>query len=135
MLVDLALPFDIDQEIISAFNVDYINMHSIQQTVDENIALRKMEIGACEAIIGEALSEYHVMVVQREIERAMSTIPTAVKEIRSSAMNHVFSAEIAALDEQSRETLDRVLEFMEKKFISVPMKMAREVMTDAISTR
>jgi len=32
------------------------------------------------------------------------------------------------LDENSREVLQKIMDYMEKKYISIPMKMAREVL-------
>jgi glutamyl-tRNA reductase len=34
------------------------------------------------------------------------------------------------LDENAKEVLDKILDYMEKKYISVPMKMAKAVMME-----
>jgi glutamyl-tRNA reductase len=34
------------------------------------------------------------------------------------------------MDPQAKEVLDKVIAYMEKKYISVPMKMAREILTE-----
>jgi glutamyl-tRNA reductase len=34
------------------------------------------------------------------------------------------------LDEEAKATLDRILDYMEKKYISVPMKMAKAVLLE-----
>ena len=44
------------------------------------------------------------------------------------AMNEVFSKELSQLDESSKEVLERILDYMEKKYISVPMVVAKEVL-------
>lgn len=134
LLVDLALPYDVDQDILLECNVDYVNMHSIQKTVENNLGLRRQEIGACEAIIAEAMADYLVVVEQRRIEVAMSQIPQQIRDIKTTAVEQVFSKEIEKLDDDARETLTNVLAYMEKKYISVPMKMAREVITEAITS-
>jgi len=53
-----------------------------------------------------------------------------VKEIRETALNSVFAKEIDQMDPQAKEVLDKVIAYMEKKYISVPMKMAREILTE-----
>jgi glutamyl-tRNA reductase len=58
----------------------------------------------------------------------MREIPQKVKEIREKALSSVYAKEIETLDDQSKEVLEKIISYMEKKYISVPMKMAREVM-------
>ncbi|MBL7891860.1 MAG: glutamyl-tRNA reductase, partial [Bacteroidia bacterium] len=52
--------------------------------------------------------------------------------IHNTALNHVFAKEIESLDEQSKELLNKVLSYVEKKYISVPMKMAKDILTEEI---
>ena len=67
------------------------------------------------------------MVKARKLEIAMSEDPKKVKEIRETA-KEVFAKELLEMDDSSKEVLDKILSYVEKKYISVPMKMAREIM-------
>jgi glutamyl-tRNA reductase len=58
----------------------------------------------------------------------MRAVPEKVKEIRAAALNEVFKNELDSLDENSREVLDKIVNFMEKKYISGPMLMAKEIL-------
>jgi glutamyl-tRNA reductase len=60
----------------------------------------------------------------------MKDVPKIVREIREHATTNVFARELNQLDEQSREIVDKMLIYLEKKYISVPMKMAREILLD-----
>jgi glutamyl-tRNA reductase len=51
-----------------------------------------------------------------------------VKDIKATAINDVFKTEIENMDEQSREVLEKVIGYMEKKYISGPMKLAKEIL-------
>jgi glutamyl-tRNA reductase len=53
-----------------------------------------------------------------------------VKEIREHATNHVFVRELEGMDDASRQVLEKMLTYFEKKYISVPMKMAKEILLD-----
>ena len=64
----------------------------------------------------------------RQVEVAMRPVPVMVKEIRATAFNEIFKQEIDEMDENSRETLEKVVAYLEKKYMSVPMKMAREIL-------
>jgi glutamyl-tRNA reductase len=67
---------------------------------------------------------------ERVVERAMKDIPQKVKEIRDHATNHVFARELEEMDDASRQVLEKMLTYFEKKYISVPMKMAKEILLD-----
>ena len=58
----------------------------------------------------------------------MRKVPQEVKEIRKRAIEVVYAKEIAKLDATSRETLEKVLSFVEKKYMSAPMRMAKEIL-------
>jgi len=65
---------------------------------------------------------------QRRIELAMRQVPEKIKEIRNTALNSVFAEEVQGMDQQSREVLEKVINYMEKKYISVPMIMAKDIL-------
>ena len=65
---------------------------------------------------------------ERKVEISMREIPKVVKEIRERAITQVFNKKLDELDPKSREVLEQMMEYMEKKYISVPMKMAKEIM-------
>ena len=66
----------------------------------------------------------------RQVERAMQEIPKMVRDIRSHATETVFARELNQLDEQSRALLEDVINYMEKKYISMPIKLAKEILLE-----
>ena len=46
-------------------------------------------------------------------------------------MNEVFRKEIESLDDDSKEVLDKIIGYMEKKYMSMPMKLAKEIMLNS----
>ncbi len=133
-VIDLALPADVDHRVIEQANVTYLGMPQLQKEAAENIEVRKQEIDRCQSILDESLSEFRTMVRQREIEVAMRDIPDAIRAIRETAMGEVFARELDEMDENSRELLMKIVGYMEKKYISVPMKLARKVMLENVRT-
>ncbi|NJO87460.1 MAG: hypothetical protein HC821_05745 [Lewinella sp.] len=69
----------------------------------------------------ELLTNYR----QRLLERALQEVPIAIRAVKDKAISQVFAKELAVLDPQARELMERVLTYMEKKCISIPMKAAR----------
>ena len=129
-IVDLAMPGNVHPSIKNKKDVGFFDMNSIQKITSENIAFREQALEQCEPIILSGLLEHKHMVQERKIELAMQNIPTTIKEIRDTAVGSVFHKELASLDEEAKATLDRILDYMEKKYISVPMKMAKAVLLE-----
>ena len=129
VVIDLAVPNDLDAGILKNWDVNVIAVNNLNDVANENLKEREKSIAACRSIIDHALVAFRGMYRQRQVEIAMKTVPAKVKEIRDTAMNTVFAEEISQLDPQSKEVLDKVIAYMEKKYISVPMKMAKEIMT------
>ncbi len=135
VVIDLAVPNDLDAEILKNHDVNLIAVSNLQEIADKNLKEREKELAACEKIIDENIDLFRKEIKERKIELAMSDVPRKVKEIRETAVNEVFAKEIGKLDVSSKETLDKVIAYLEKKYISVPMKMAKEILITEVSSR
>jgi glutamyl-tRNA reductase len=62
------------------------------------------------------------------VEIAMREVPERIKEIKDNALNKIFLSEIESMDDNSRELLGRVISYIEKKYISVPMVIAKDIL-------
>ena len=127
-IVDLAIPNDTDPEVLEQFPVNFIEVHSLNEVARKNLQERYQELTQAEAIIADNIAEFVTMLKQRRIELAMRQVPEKIKEIRNTAINSVFAEEVQGMDEQSREILEKVINYMEKKYISVPMIMAKDIL-------
>lgn len=127
-IVDLAVPNDTDPEVLVNFPVNFIEVHSLNEIAKKNMQERYQELIHAEKIIEQNISEFLPQLKQRRIEVAMREVPEKIKEIRHTALTSVFADEVNAMDAQSREVLEKVLCYMEKKYISVPMVMAKEIL-------
>ena len=74
------------------------------------------------------MEEFNYVVKEREVELKMREVPVRIREIKENIFNEVFAREINQLDEETKFLFEKVLSYMEKKCISVPMKLAREIM-------
>lgn len=128
VVIDLALPADVDKSVIASNNIHYIDINSLKEQAEKNIKLRQGEINKCEAIIKNKMKEFEALHDERRVELAFGEIPKQVKAIKDLALNEVFSKEISALDDKSKEVLDKVLSYVEKKYNAVAMKTAKDVL-------
>jgi glutamyl-tRNA reductase len=128
VVIDIAIPHDLDAEIVQNHKVTHISVDVLQKISDENLKERSGEISHVEQILGEAIAEFQQIHRARTVEIAMRAVPNMVKEIRSTAVNEVFKNELLSLDESSRDVLEKIIGYMEKKYMSMPMKLAKEIM-------
>ncbi|MCG8576789.1 MAG: glutamyl-tRNA reductase [Flavobacteriales bacterium] len=125
-VVDLSIPNDFDPSLTTEYDVDHISVEFLKGISDANLQERRKELIKVRQIIYESIEEFKEIFKMRQMEIKMRSIPQKVKEIRTTAMEEVFSKDIAALDDNSKETLEKILNYMEKKYVSVPMIMAKE---------
>ncbi len=127
-IVDLGLPFNVDKEVLALDNVQSVSTASIEAVAKENLEGRKSEMSAADAIIKNAIEEYYRDIQGRKIEIAMSVVPQQVHKLREQALMSVFSKEIEAMSPDSKEVLEKVVDYLEKKYISIPMQLAKEIL-------
>jgi len=128
VVVDLAIPSDLEHEVIRKNNIHYIGIESLKEEARKNLEHRQKELEVCKLLINEKIKEFALLLRERKVELSMREIPQVVKGIRERAVTQVFNKELEKLSPQARQVLEKMMEYMEKKYISVPMKMAKEIM-------
>lgn len=128
IVIDLAIPTDLDPMVLQFFRIKYIGVEELKGIAADNLKIRAAELEVCRAIISRNIREFAHIFKERQVELAMRAVPGQVKEIKDMAINTVFAKEMEGLDPESREVLEKVVAYMEKKYISMPMKMAKEIM-------
>ena len=128
VVIDIALPQDLDPKVQEHHNVSHISVEVLQKISNQNLKERSKEIQHVEEIIAEAIFDFKYLHKVRTVEIAMREVPQKVKEIREVAVNEIFKSELDLLDDNSREVLDKIIGYMEKKYMSVPMLMAKEIL-------
>lgn len=129
-IIDLALPGDVDPDVISTFEVSYTGMTQLKAIAEANISARNESLGEALQIIDACCSEFDLVYRERQIELAMRGIPEEIRKIKETALGVVFSEELNKLDAEAKATLEKIIGYIEKKVVSVPMKMAKDVLLD-----
>jgi len=130
VVIDLAVPADVDPSIYQQFLVTPILIESLREIAEENLELRRNELNQCHTILLEQVEAFGHTYRHRQVERAMQDIPKMVREIRSHATENVFARELNQLDGHSRAILEDVINYLEKKYISGPIKLAKEILLE-----
>ncbi|HMW13829.1 MAG: glutamyl-tRNA reductase [Chitinophagales bacterium] len=125
-IVDLAVPQDVEEEIIALKNVDYIDVASLENKAKENMNFRKSELYKAEAMLEEFILNFRELHKERRLELALSDIPLQVKDIKDRAFNETFRKDIESLDVHSKEILEKVMQYVEEKYIALPFKASKK---------
>ncbi len=132
VIIDLAVPADVEESVIKNNSVEYVSVPELQKIADKNMLYRKNELTQSDKIIQEHLSDFEKLYKERMVVNIMSDVPNKVKAVKEKALNLVFSKDIQDLDAHSKEVLDKVIDYMEKKYVSIPMVIAKEKLVDNI---
>lgn len=130
IIVDLAVPGDVSKDVAMKEDVYYLGIKGLETIAAKNLQERKGELEKVNTIIESSCEEFIAMSKEREVELAMGVVPRKIKEIRQTAVESVFADEIQSLDENSQKILEDVISYIEKKYVSVPMKMAKEIILE-----
>ncbi len=128
IVIDLAIPADFDLAINKIFPVKLINVASLKPISEANLKARETELILCHQILNECLLKFQSLAKERKVELAMKEVPKMVKDIKHRAINEVFAKDLAKLDDESKAVLEKMMEYVEKKYISGPIKLAKEIM-------
>lgn len=125
-VIDLSIPNNIASDIPTNFEMNYIEIDGIKELVNENLAFREKEVVSVQAIIEERVNEFNAIYKGRQVELALSHVPSQIKAIRQHAITSVFKNEFSSLDDNAQELVDRMMAYMEKRCIAIPLQAAKE---------
>ena len=117
-----------NQKVVVDLAIPYVD--SLKIEAEANMREREKELTRCNELINKLLLEFKEIYRVRQVERAMSEVPQKIKEIKETALYSVFAKDIDKLNNEGKEILEKVVSYLEKKYISVPMKMAKEILLE-----
>ncbi len=126
LVIDLAIPNNVAKDVIDNFNLNYIEIEDLRQLADANLSFREKEVGHGQKILAKNLESFQILFQERQVELAMKEVPVEIKKVKAHAMNSVFKKELENLDDDTKELLDRMMSYMEKRCISIPMLAAKK---------
>ena len=130
VIVDLSVPHSLHGDVVEAGEFTYIQIDDLRKLAEENLAFRANEVREARKLIGIALARFRESVQQRRVERAFSQLPNEIKAVKRRAINEVFSREIETLDQPTKELIERMMHYMERKCIGIPMRAARKAVLE-----
>jgi glutamyl-tRNA reductase len=135
LLIDLSIPNNIDASIPKNHTTHYIEIDGLKELVNENLAFREKEVSNVHVIINERVAEFRNIYKGRQVELALKDLPAQVKAIRKHALTSVFKDEVSSLDTEAQDLIERMMQYMEKRCIAIPMQAAKEEFAGVVSSK
>lgn len=130
LVVDLSVPHNIEKSVLETFAPEHINIEQLRNLAEENHECRKNEVVSAKSILKQELNDFMLIYQQRTIERAMGNVPQEIKDIKRKAVDSIFQKDLEGLDQNAKNLVLEMMDYMEKKCISVPMKLAKKSIQD-----
>lgn len=131
VVVDLAVPNNVDARIPHTFPVKYIEIEGLRELASENLAFREQERRKAEILITEKVRAYRELWHQRQVERALLPVVDDVRDAKERAVREVFAKELAQLDPAACQLAQRMLDYLEKKSVAAAMRTMKEIAAGA----
>ena len=116
LIVDIALPRDVEPSVGEIANVFLYNLDDLQQVVDNAIERRRGEVPLAESIIQEAVADFwqwyrglDVVPLIRELRANAETIRQQEVERALRSLKHLSPQDAAAVDALTKQILNKVL--------------------------
>jgi glutamyl-tRNA reductase len=126
LIIDLAVPRNVSEKVIESYDVNYIDINSLKSLSENNLCHRKSEMAKAKPIIKKEIAEFRDLFQRRLLEKALSSVPVEIKKMKEKAVGQIYNKRIAELDDSSKILLMEMMDYMEKKCISIPIKAAKE---------
>lgn len=126
LLVDFAVPPDVDPEAARALGMDRLGMDEITALAAENRARRLREVGDARSLVDEALTTLFRRLSTRAVDRAIGALHRRYETTARDQVERLLRAEFAELDEERRDLLRRFVSRLAKHFAHVPATGLRE---------
>ena len=116
VLVDIAVPRDIDPAIASISNVFLKDIDDLKTIVDRNAERRRLEIPKAEAIIEEELTRFLEMLSRLEAGPAIKALRDKFESVRKEELDR----NRAKLDDRSYAIIDEMTQRMMNRLLHTP---------------
>ncbi len=122
LLVDLAMPPNLDPEAGALEGVDYVGIESLRREAEENRRLRLAEIDRCEALIEHQIEVFRRRLVDRALSPVARALHRSYREIADRTLEQALAKRLAHLEEEDRRAVEELTGYLLKRLVQVPLR-------------
>ena len=121
LLIDIALPRDIDPAVATLTGVHLYNLDDLQATVNEGIRLRMQEVVHVQSIIAEEVSEFDRWLRSLSVVATISDLRQHVETLRQQELARTLRQLSASLSEREASVVQELTTRLMNKLLHTPM--------------
>ena len=125
LLVDLAVPRDLDPAIGELDGCYLYDIDDLQQIVDETLSLRRREAERAEAFVSAEAEKFHEWHASLDVVPAIASLRAWAEEIREAELQKA-EALLGRLDESQRRAVEAVTAQIVNKLLHLPTVRMKE---------
>lgn len=126
LIIDLSVPNNVARSVADLAEVNYIEIEDLRTLAKKNLSFRQNEIQNAKVLLKQKMIHFKKALKERKIEKVFRNIPVEIKAVKQKAINEVFRKDLESLDDTSQALLLKMMDYMERKCVGIPMKAARE---------
>lgn len=138
LLVDMAIPPDVDPEAARAVGLPRLTMDEIARLAEASRQSRLVDLAPAREIVDQGLSAMRSQLADRIVGPVIAKITQRYRETAVEGVERLFRKELRNLGEEEREAVRRWAEVLAKRFAHVPVLglrgLAEEMGADAVRT-
>jgi glutamyl-tRNA reductase len=122
LLIDLAMPPNLDPGARAIRGVDLHGIEEMRDEAEHNRELRMAEMDRCEKLVDHQIETLRRHLLDRALSPAAQNIHKSFTEVAERAVKHSFGKELAHLDGDDREAVERMTRGLVKRLVQVPLR-------------
>jgi glutamyl-tRNA reductase len=117
-LIDIAVPRDIDPNVIEVANVHLRDIDDLQSQADDNVREREMEIPLVETIVATEVTQFLDWLSSLDVVSTITDLRKQIEQLRQSELQRLFNR--VDLDERERELIEAMSHRLVNKILHQP---------------
>jgi glutamyl-tRNA reductase len=119
LVVDIAVPRDVDPAVGRLPSVTLLNMDDLKAFVDAGMAERRKEIPAVNRIVAEEVGRFAELTAEREMAPVVAALRDWAEELRTGELEK-YRVRLAGLDERQRAAVEGLTRGLLAKLLHQP---------------
>lgn len=129
VLIDIAMPRDIEPGVENIEGIYVFTIDHLMEIVDENSQSRKDEIVKAESIISEEVKKYYFWYNSRKVQSVLVKLREQIASIRDMELKR-YSSAFSSFPEPVREEIKKFAASLTDKFLHIPSTILKERSAD-----
>jgi len=122
LLIDLAMPPNLDPDARAIRGVDVHGIEEMRDEAEHNRQCRLAEMDRCEKLVDHQIEILRRRLLDRALSPAAQNLHHSFREVADRAVRHSLGKDLAHLNANDREAVERMAEGLIKRLVQVPLR-------------